>query len=139
MIPGIIKQGTSLAPAAGKNGAPVKSCGQESGTRAESTQPGGRASNTPMNRSRLAIFSVLAILSATGILTWSAPPADQGQSSLLATMQGELDRAKASLAKSDPAPYFVSYEVYDQQTIMVTGTYGTIVTSSIGNHRWADV
>jgi TldD protein len=54
-------------------------------------------------------------------------------------MQAELERAKTSLAKSDPAPYFISYEVYDQHTMLVAGTYGTIVTSVTGNHRWADV
>jgi TldD protein len=54
-------------------------------------------------------------------------------------MQSELERAKASLAKSEPAPYFISYEVYDQRTLTVAGTYGTLVTSNVGNHRWADV
>ena len=92
-----------------------------------------------MNRSRLAIFSSLSILCSTAILAWSAPPADRGQGTLLAMMQGELDRAKTALAKSDPAPYFISYEVYDQRTILATGNYGTIVTSATGTHRWADV
>jgi TldD protein len=54
-------------------------------------------------------------------------------------MQGELQRAQSSLSKSDPAPYYVSYEVYDQHTLVVTGTYGTIVNSSASNRRWADV
>ncbi len=54
-------------------------------------------------------------------------------------MQSELERAKTSLAQSDPAPYFISYEVYDQHSLTVAGTYGTIVTSAAGNHRWADV
>jgi TldD protein len=94
-----------------------------------------------MNRFRLSIFILLfAIIATTGILAWSAPPADsKGEGVLLSTMQSELERAKTSLAKSDPAPYFISYEVYDQRTLMVAGTYGTIVTSASGNHRWADV
>jgi TldD protein len=54
-------------------------------------------------------------------------------------MQGELQRAQSSLSKSDPAPYYVSYEVYDQHTLVVTGTYGTILNSSASNRRWADV
>ena len=58
---------------------------------------------------------------------------------MLATMQSELERAKTSLAKSDPAPYFISYEVYDQHNMVVTGTYGSIVTSTASNQRWADV
>ena len=101
---------------------------------------GGRTSNSPMNRFRLLIpILFLATFAASGILTWSAPPADKGESVLLSTMQTELERARTSLAKSDPAPYFISYEVYDQHTMIVAGTYGTIVTTNVGNHRWADV
>src|SRR5450631_1694571 len=104
------------------------------------SKAGGRTSDTPMNRFWLSIpLLFLAIFGASGILAWSAPPADKGEGILLSTMETELERAKTSLAKSDPAPYFVSYEVYDQRTMMVAGTYGTIVTSNVGNHRWADV
>jgi len=93
-----------------------------------------------MNPTRLSHFlSLLITFSVSGILAWSAPPADKGEGILLSSMQTELDRAKTSLAKSDPAPYFISYEVYDQHTMVVAGTYGTILTSSVGNRRWADV
>jgi TldD protein len=93
-----------------------------------------------MNRIRLSISILLfAITTASAILAWGAPPADKGEGVLLSTMQTELERAKTYLAKSDPAPYFISYEVYDQRTLMVAGTYGTILTSASGNHRWADV
>ena len=104
------------------------------------SKAGGCTSNTPMNRSRLSIpLLFLAIFATSGILAWSAPPRDKGESVLLSTMQTELERAKTSLAKSDPAPYFISYEVYDQRNLVVTGTFGTIVTSNVGNRRWADV
>jgi TldD protein len=93
-----------------------------------------------MNPSRLSISLLLfAILATSGTLAWSAPPAEKGQGVLMSAMQAELERAKTSLAKSDPAPYFISYEVSDQHTMIVAGTYGTIVTSAMGNHRWADV
>ena len=93
-----------------------------------------------MNRIRFSIFLLLlAAFCAGGILTWSAPPADKGEGVLLSTLQEELDRAKTSLANSDPAPYFISYEVYDQRSLAVAGTYGTVVTSNAGNRRWADV
>jgi len=82
---------------------------------------------------------LLATLVASGTLSWGAPHPDADSSVLLATMQSELQRAKDSLAKSDPAPYFISYEVYDQHTFQVAGTYGTIVTSNAANRRWADV
>ena len=99
-----------------------------------------RTSNTPMIRFRLSTpIAFLSIFAASGIFAWSAPTADKGEGILLSTMQAELERAKTSLAKSDPAPYFISYEVYDQRTMLIAGTYGTIVTSNAGNHRWADV
>jgi TldD protein len=100
----------------------------------------GGFTNSPQSKLfRLSIpFLFFFILAASGILAWSAPPGDRG-GVLLSTMQAELERAKTSLAKSDPAPYFISYEVYDQHTMLVAGTYGTIVTSVTGNHRWADV
>jgi TldD protein len=89
---------------------------------------------------RLSIpFFFLASLTLSGHLAWSAPAGDKADSILLSTMQSELERAKTSLAKTDPAPYFISYEVYDQRSLMVSGTYGTIVNSNLGNHRWADV
>ena len=91
-----------------------------------------------MNRSLLSIlfaaFLLAAVLSG-GILAWSAPRPGNDPGVLLTTMQSELERAKTSLAKSDPAPYFISYEVYDQHNMVVTGTYGTIVTSTASNQR----
>ncbi len=93
-----------------------------------------------MNRFRISVpILLLTVFSVTGVIAWSAPPSEKGEGVLLSTMQAELERAKTSLAKSDPAPYFISYEVYDQRTMMVAGSYGTLVNSNVGNHRWADV
>jgi TldD protein len=93
-----------------------------------------------MNRFRLSIpFLLVPFFAAGGMIAWSAPPADKGEGILLSTMQSELERAKTSLAKSDPSPYFISYEVYDQRSMTIAGAYGTIVNSNLGNHRWADV
>jgi TldD protein len=96
-----------------------------------------------MKRSRLPIAVLSSVIFAGGgIFAWSAPAIDKVDKTdgvLLSAMQAELERAKTALAKSDPAPYFISYEVYDQHTLAVAGTYGTIVTSNAGNHRWADV
>ena len=58
---------------------------------------------------------------------------------LLATMQQELRRATAELAKSDPAPYFMSYSVFDQSAVAIVGSYGTLMTSWSGRRRVADV
>ena len=95
-----------------------------------------------MRRSLLSLslryFFLVAVV-AGGALSWAAPHPETDSGVLLATMQAELERAKDSLSKADPAPYFISYEVYDQHTFQLAGTYGTIVTSNASTHRWADV
>ncbi len=99
-----------------------------------------RAASTARTRLSFSLrFFFLVILAAGGGLSWGAPKHKPDAGVLLTTMQAELQRAKDSLSKSDPAPYFISYEVYDQRTFQVAGTYGTIVASSASNRRWADV
>jgi TldD protein len=58
---------------------------------------------------------------------------------VLSTMQSELHRAKADLAKSEPAPYFLSYTVYDQDQILIAASYGGILSNSTTRRRSADV
>lgn len=58
---------------------------------------------------------------------------------ILATMQTELNRAKTDLAKSDPAPYFISYTVYDQDQVVIAAAYGGLLTKSTNRRRSADV
>ncbi len=40
---------------------------------------------------------------------------------VMKVMSAELRRATADLAKSDPAPYYLSYTVYEQNSIVNTG------------------
>ena len=63
----------------------------------------------------------------------------RSQDVLLSTMQQEMQRAQTSLGKLDPAPYFVSYSVYDQSMAVVVGSEGSLVTSTEGHRRTADV
>jgi len=58
---------------------------------------------------------------------------------VMQVMQGELARAATGLAKSDPAPYFLSYTVYDQHMIMLVGSYGSLLTDTEMHRRQADV
>ena len=58
---------------------------------------------------------------------------------LLQTMQAELNRAKTQLAKSDPAPYYLSYTVNDQDQIIIAGSYGGLLSDSTAQRRSADV
>lgn len=71
--------------------------------------------------------------------TTSKDGAATASDSVLSTMHTELTRAKTDLAKSDPAPYFLSYTVYDQDQILIAGSYGGILSNSTARRRSADV
>ncbi len=70
---------------------------------------------------------------------FASSPAHDKPDVLLSTMQDELARAQASLGKLDPAPYFLSYSVYDSGVSMVLGSQGTLVSSIQTRRRAADV
>jgi TldD protein len=57
-----------------------------------------------------------------------------GDSVLMRTMQQELDRAMTSLAKADPAPYFISYSADDDSRGYIVASNGAIV-ADIGQHE----
>ncbi|HET7108640.1 MAG TPA: metallopeptidase TldD-related protein [Candidatus Acidoferrum sp.] len=67
------------------------------------------------------------------------PTAKAAPDVMLQTMQTELNRAKAELAKSDPAPYFLSYTVYDQDQIYIAGAHGALLSETAVKRRNADV
>jgi predicted Zn-dependent protease len=67
----------------------------------------------------------------------AAAPAKQDI--VLASMEKELLRAKGELGKLTPAAYFISYTVYDQQVSLAVGMNGSLVTSTTGRKRIADV
>ena len=67
------------------------------------------------------------------------PAAVAAADPLLQTMQTELNRAKTSLAKSDPAPYYLSYTVNDQEQIVIAGSYGALLSNATNKRRSADV
>lgn len=58
---------------------------------------------------------------------------------LLKTMQAELQRAQAGLAKSDPPPYYIGYTVYDQKYVVLAGAYGSLLSDQEARRRAADV
>ena len=77
----------------------------------------------------------LIIVCAIPILASSPVASDV----LLDTMQRELKRATTSLAKSDPAPYFISYSVHDVTGFTIGATSGSLFVSAKVNRRQADV
>jgi TldD protein len=67
----------------------------------------------------------------------AATPAKQDV--VLNSMEKELQRAKGELGKLAPSAYFISYTVYDQQVSYAVGMNGSLVTSTTGRKRIADV
>jgi len=74
---------------------------------------------------------------ALGLVAWSA----LAQSNpLLDILAEELKRNYDVLrAKGDPPPYFIGYEVTEQQTCSVTATLGALQSSGCGRSRVLDV
>src|SRR6516162_994500 len=81
-------------------------------------------------------IGLLALLFSIRPSTFSSSrPSD----ALLQIMQRELQRATASLAKSDPAPYFLGYAVEDADGVTIAAVNGSIVLSASTRRRQADV
>jgi TldD protein len=58
---------------------------------------------------------------------------------VLTTMQQELQRATKTLAKTDPAPYYLSYAVTDADQTTVAASNGSVIYSASIDRRQADV
>ncbi|MGA9642187.1 MAG: metallopeptidase TldD-related protein [Terriglobales bacterium] len=69
----------------------------------------------------------------------SAPAADPTDTLLLSTIQNELHRGQAELSKLDPAPYFTSYSISDEDSMVVMASEGGVLTSTRERRRVADV
>jgi TldD protein len=84
------------------------------------------------------VFSAL-IFSGVPIGAHSSNSNNSTKDVLLETMQRELHRASESLAKSDPAPYYMSYSVADSDETVIVAENGGIVMSMPQQRRQADV
>lgn len=82
---------------------------------------------------------VLSIILSVTAQAWAVLPTNENSDVLLSTMQQELQRAQSSLGKLDPAPYFLSYSVYDQSVSNVVGSQGALIGSTHVRRRSADV
>jgi hypothetical protein len=78
-----------------------------------------------------------ALCSTPPVWATAATPAKQDV--VLASMEKELQRAKGELSKLTPAAYFMSYTVYDQQVSLAVGMNGSLMLSTTGQKRVADV
>jgi TldD protein len=103
-------------------------------------RPGRSASKTPGGRLPAALsppsFWALAILClpASALFSATSPP-----DALLTAAQKELQRANSALAKSDPAPYFISYSIADADSATIAASNGGLLMSTRMRRRTADV
>src|SRR5436853_2227360 len=82
----------------------------------------------------------LPIASAGGDKTTAKPAAASVASDpVLKAMQNEMARATAELGKAEQPPYYLSYTVYDQDYVVLVGAYGSLLTNSTAQRRFADV
>jgi len=88
-------------------------------------------------RTAVALLLLVPILGQR-LLEAKQPPAPDSNV-LLATMEKELRRGQAELAKQDPAPYFTSYNVSDADVLVVVGAQGGVLNSSRIHRRGAAV
>jgi TldD protein len=89
-------------------------------------------------KSRGPLFAVILFGSA-----WACPAADRATPSpappILSAMQAELDRSFATLSKTDPPSYFISYTVSDRHFAEVSGSNGALLSSTEDRARWLEV
>jgi predicted Zn-dependent protease len=83
------------------------------------------------------LMALAAILCSQPQAWASAKPAKEDV--VLSSMEKELKRAQGELGKLTPAAYFMSYTVYDQQVVLALGMNGSLITSTTGRKRLADV
>lgn len=58
---------------------------------------------------------------------------------LMSTLEQELDRAMSSLAKAEPAPYFISYSAAEEYGAAIIGSQGAIVADASRHERSVDI
>lgn len=99
-----------------------------------------RATTAMKKRFHLLLCLSLSLFFVRPNLAWCKDAASAASPDPVSkAMQQELDRAKSGLAKSDPAPYFISFSVYDQDLVGVAGSLGSILTSTRIHQRLGDV
>ncbi len=84
------------------------------------------------------VFFVLFVLLLPAIALWSKASSTP-RSSLVDILKGELDREFAGLkAKADPAPYYMAYEVTEDQTDSASATDGALLENVHQHNRGVD-
>src|SRR3989454_1566810 len=85
------------------------------------------------------LVGVPVTLGADDKKTPTAAAASAASDPVLKAMQNEIARATAELGKAEQPPYYLSYTVYDQDFVVLVGAYGSLLTDSAAQRRFADV
>src|SRR5437868_9541452 len=92
-----------------------------------------------MKPSRVFLPVLFAFFLALDLQAASKTAASAKADPLLGTMQRELQRASTELAKAQPAPYYLSYTVRDQDATFVAAGQGAVLSSLQIHTRLGDV
>jgi predicted Zn-dependent protease len=92
-----------------------------------------------MRRKLSRVLPCLTLVSIACAIPLGVFSANAPENVLLTTMQRELKRATTSLAKTDPAPYYLSYAVTDVNGTAVIASNGGVIFSTSVDRRQADV
>jgi TldD protein len=104
-----------------------------------SRQSKGAATARPFTRTAALLLLTALVAPPGGFSTDGPEAAAAAPDPVMNVMQVELKRATIALAKSDPAPYYIGYTVYDQNTMVLAGAYGSLLTNAVVRRRQADV
>jgi TldD protein len=86
-----------------------------------------------------ALLTGLALLAAAWACLGADRPPEPTAPAVLTAMQEELDRSMATLSKTDPAAFFISYTVSDRKYVQVSGSNGALLSSTQDRARWLEV
>jgi TldD protein len=88
----------------------------------------------------IAVLSVVSLAIAAISFGQSGNPSGDDSHVVLNTMAQELQRNFDALkTKADPPPYFLSYEITDQDSHTVSATLGVLNATESGRNRYLDV
>jgi TldD protein len=104
----------------------------------------------PLHRTQFLRAAACCILAAQlAVVPWASAANDKAASApapvasaadpVLKAMQAELSRATTELGKTEQPPYYLSYTVYDQDFVVLVGAYGSLLTNTAAQRRFADV
>src|SRR5882672_4348109 len=85
------------------------------------------------------ILGIVKVLLRALVFFWLAGAVSPGQSTLMGIASDELERNFRILKeKTDPPPYFLAYEITENESHQIAATLGAITSSGNGKSRVLD-